>query len=102
SRGGKWRPQDLEVSVSVRNGRTRIRARENLSALIGATFGGIGGGMEGACVGPIMGTIFGGLHVPGILALFVVPAWLGITFITARTVYRRSVKKPIAGEGPAL
>jgi serine/threonine protein kinase len=102
SRGGKWRPQDLEISVSVRNGRTRIRARENLSALIGSTFGGIGGGMGGGGMGPIMGTLFGGLHVPGILALFVVPAWLGITFITARTVYQRSVKKRIAGMVPLM
>ena len=101
TRGG-GRTRDLEISVSVRQGKTRIRARENLNVLIGTTFGGIGGGMGGGGMGPIMGTLFGGLHVPGALALVVVPAWLGITYVTARTVYKRSVKKRIAGMAPLV
>ncbi|HEX4560244.1 MAG TPA: serine/threonine-protein kinase [Gemmatimonadales bacterium] len=98
--GGRTR--DLEISVSVRQGKTKIRARENLNVLIGATFGGIGGGMGGGGMGPIMGTLFGGLHLAGALAFFLVPAWLGITFVTARTVYRRSVKKRVEGMAPLV
>ncbi|HTY07003.1 MAG TPA: serine/threonine-protein kinase [Gemmatimonadales bacterium] len=101
SRGG-GRTRDLEVSVSVRQGKTRIRARENLNVLIGATFGGIGGGMGGGGMGPIMGTLFGALHAAPVLAAFVVPAWLGLTYLTARTAYRHSVKKRIGGMVPLV
>jgi len=99
---GSGRTRDLEISVSVRQGKTRIRARENLNVLIGATFGAIGGGMGGGGMGPIMGTLFGGLHLAGALAFVVVPAWLGVTYLTARTVYRRSVKRRIASIGPLV
>ena len=101
SRGG-GRTRDLEVSVSVRQGKTRIRARENLNVLIGATFGGIGGGMGGGGMGPIMGTLFGALHAAPVVAAFVVPAWLGLTYLTARTAYRHSVKKRIGGMVPLV
>jgi serine/threonine protein kinase len=102
SRGNKWRSQALEVSVSVRNGRTRIRAREDLSALIGATFGGIGGGMGGGGMGPLMGVMGGALHLEALAFLIMIPTWLGITFFTARTVYKRSVARRIAGIGPLV
>ncbi|HWZ27169.1 MAG TPA: serine/threonine-protein kinase [Gemmatimonadales bacterium] len=102
SRGSKWRSQDLEVSLSVRNGRTRIRAREDLSALIGATFGGIGGGMGGGGMGPLMGVMAGALHLQALAFVIVIPTWLGITYLTARTVYKRSVAKRIAGIGPLV
>ena len=58
--------------------------------------------MGGGGMGPIMGTLFGGLHLAGALAFFAVPAWLGMTFLTARTVYRRSVKKRVAGMAPLV
>ena len=94
SRGG-GRTRDLEVSVSVRAGRTRIRARENLNVLIGATFGGIGGGVGGGLAGPVMGTLFGGLHASAILVPFVIPAWLGGVYLIARTAYGRFVRKRV-------
>jgi len=82
--------RDLEVSVSVRRGQTRITIQENMSQLIGAVYGGIGGGMGGGGMGPIIGVGVGALHLVGAAVLTVIPVWLGITYFTARTVYRRS------------
>ena len=86
TRGGSS-ARDLEVAVSVRAGRTRITIRENLGPLIGGIFGGIGGGMGGGGMGPIMGIVVGALDAAAILPILI-PAWLGITYATARTVYR--------------
>ncbi len=86
-------PRDLEIAVSVRGGRTRIFIREGLSQLIGAVYGGIGGGMGGGGMGPILGILGGALHVAGPLLVALVPVWLGTTYLTARTVYRRSTKR---------
>jgi serine/threonine protein kinase len=85
--------RDLEVAVSVRGGKTRITIQEGLSQLVGAVYGGIGGGMGGGGMGPIMGILGGALHVAGAALVVIVPLWLGITYATARTVYRRSVNR---------
>ena len=82
--------RDLEVAVSVRRGQTRITIQENMNQLIGAVFGGIGGGMGGGGMGPIIGVGVGALHLVGAAVVTVIPVWLGITYITARTVYRRT------------
>src|SRR3989441_10154777 len=84
--------RDLEVAVSVRRGQTRITIQENMNQLIGAVYGGIGGGMGGGGMGPILGIGAGALHL-GAAAVAVVPIWLGITYLTARTVYRRSTRR---------
>jgi len=47
-----------------------------------------GGGM-----GPIIGVGVGALHLVGAAVLTIIPAWLGITYLTARTVYRRATTK---------
>src|SRR3989441_9478557 len=85
--------RDLEVAVSVRRGQTRVTIQENLNQLIGAVFGGIGGGMGGGGMGPILGVGVGALHLVGAAVITVVPVWLGITYLTARAVYRRSSMK---------
>ena len=85
--------RDLEVAVSVRRGQTRITIQENMNQLIGAVYGGIGGGMGGGGMGPIIGVGVGALHLVGAAVLTVVPVWLGITYLTARTVYRRTSTK---------
>jgi len=85
--------RDLEVSVSVRRGQTRITIQENMSQLIGAVYGGIGGGMGGGGMGPILGVGVGALHLVGAAVVTVIPVWLGITYLTARMVYRRSSTK---------
>jgi serine/threonine protein kinase len=81
--------RDLEVAVSVRRGQTRITIQENMGQLVGAVFGGIGGGMGGGGIGPIIGVGVGALHLVGPFVLAIVPAWIGVTYLTARTVYRR-------------
>ena len=85
--------RDLEVAVSVRRGQTRITIQENMSQLIGAVYGGIGGGMGGGGMGPIIGVGVGALHLVGAAVVIIVPVWLGITYLTARTVYHRSSTK---------
>src|SRR5258706_210389 len=87
--------RDLEVAVSVRRGQTRITIQENMNQLIGAVYGGIGGGMGGGGMGPIIGVGVGALHLVGAAVLTVVPVWLGITYFTARTVYRRTSTKSL-------
>jgi len=82
--------RELEVAVSVRRGQTRVTIQENLNQLIGAVYGGIGGGMGGGGMGPIIGVGVGALHLVGAAVITVIPLWLGITYVTARTVYRRS------------
>src|SRR2546425_9459203 len=85
--------RDLEVAVSVRRGQTRVTIQENLNQLMGAVFGGIGGGMGGGGMGPIIGVGVGALHLVGAAVGIIIPLWLGITYLTARTVYRRSSTK---------
>jgi Protein kinase domain len=89
-RGGSQR--DLEVAVSVRGGHTRITIQENLGPLIGAVYGGIGGGMGGGGMGPVIG-ITSSMHVLGPAVALMIPLWLGVTYVTARTVYRRNTRK---------
>jgi serine/threonine protein kinase len=84
---------NIEVAVTVRGGRTRIMAQENLNNLIGAVFGGVGGGLGGGGMGPMMGILFGGLHLPGVTAAFIVPAWLTLVYSIARSSYHYAVKR---------
>jgi serine/threonine protein kinase len=85
--------RNLEVAVSVhRSGRTRILVQENLNNLIGAIWGGVGGGMGGGGLGPILGGVFGGLHWPNVAAFFIIPAWLTLTYATARSTYYHVAK----------
>lgn len=87
------RRRDVEVSVSVRGGRTRIVVRENLSPSIGVIFGGIGGGVGGAGLGPIIGILHGGLGLPGAAFVVILPLWLATTYTIARTVFARTARK---------
>ena len=66
--------------------------QENLTNLIGGVFGGIGGGMGGGGMGPVLGILGGALHMgPAVVAF--IPVWLGVTYATARYVYRRTTRK---------
>ena len=84
--------RNLEITVSIRGGRTRVTIQENLANLIGGVFGGIGGGMGGGGMGPVLGVLGGVLHLGPVTVLFV-PIWLGVTYATARYVYRRSTTR---------
>ncbi|HWC73142.1 MAG TPA: hypothetical protein VG454_04325, partial [Gemmatimonadales bacterium] len=85
--------RELEVAVTVRRGQTRITVAESMGQTIGAVFGGIGGGMGGGGMGPIIGVGVGALHLAGPAVVVLIPVWLGITYLTARTVYRRVSSK---------
>ena len=76
----------LEISVSVRAGRTRITVNEKLGSLIGMVYGPIGGGMGGGGFGIISGILGGALNRPELL-IAVLPLWLIATYGTARTIY---------------
>src|SRR4029077_2827376 len=81
--------RDLEIAVAMSRGQTGITVQENMGQLIGAVFGGIGGGMGGGGIGPIIGVGVGALHLVGAAVLTVIPVWLGVTYLTAQTVYKR-------------
>jgi len=85
--------RELEVAVTVRRGQTRITVAESMGQTIGAVFGGIGGGMGGGGIGPIIGVGVGALHLAGPAVVVLIPVWLGVTYLTARTVYRRVSSK---------
>ena len=76
--------------MSVRAGRTRITAQESLGNLIGGIFGGIGGGVGGGGTGMIapLGAALGG----GLGVALIIPVWLAGVYLTARVIYRRSVR----------
>jgi serine/threonine protein kinase len=80
----------IEIGVTVRSGKTRIMAQENLGQLIGVTYGGLGGGLGGGGLGPIVGALVGksGPLPPSALA-FVIPAWLIAVYAITRFTYRR-------------
>jgi len=85
--------RDLEIAVSVAVVGRALRSRESLNQLVGAVFGGIGGGMGGGGIGPIIGVGVGAFHLVGPAVVAIIPAWLGLTYLTARTVYSRITKK---------
>jgi serine/threonine protein kinase len=79
---------DIEVSVVVHGGRTRILIQENLANLIGGIFGGIGGGLGGGGMGPIIGgavSAFGAHLLP-----IIIPLWFGGVYAIARTAYAKA------------
>lgn len=51
--------------------------------------------MGGGGMGPMLGVAAGALHL-GALSVLIVPVWLGITYATARYVYRRSTSRKAA------
>jgi tRNA A-37 threonylcarbamoyl transferase component Bud32 len=79
--------RQLEVVVSVRGGNTRITVQESLGNLIGGIYGGVGGGMGGGGLGPIIGGLIDGAGMAPVGLAFVIPAWLLLTWGTARTSY---------------
>lgn len=83
---------DVEISVVVHGGRTRILIQENLANLIGGIYGGIGGGVGGGGFGPIIGGL---ASITGAAALIPVllPLWAGLTYGLTRTVYAKAAGK---------
>jgi hypothetical protein len=81
---GTRRP--LQVSVSVRAGRTRIFIRDNLTDLKGGLFGGVLGGVGGGGLGPVIAVAEEALHAPAAL-IFMIPAWISTVYVSTRSLY---------------
>ena len=86
-------PRYVQVHMSSRNGRTQLRAFEDLSQMAGALFGGMGAG-GGVGGGMLMGAIVGALtHSPPMVVAAVVGA-IGAAQLGARYFFKRSsIKK---------
>jgi hypothetical protein len=84
--------RNMEVSVGVRGGRTRITILENLAPLLGVVYGPIGGGMGGGGMGVIV-SIFGAAMQSTVAVALAVPLWLAATYATGRTVYGHSSRR---------
>jgi hypothetical protein len=82
SSGGR----DVQVTVAVRAGTTRISVREGLGPLAAATFGGIGGGVGAGGLGAILPVIAAVFKAPGAIVA-VIPLWIWTVFAVSRTSY---------------
>jgi len=80
----------VQIAVSVRGGRTHLTVHESLQSLAGGVYGGIGGAMGGGAIWPVMVFFLSGLHTGPLSLLAIIPGWLGLSYATARTLYRRS------------
>ena len=77
----------LEITVTVRAGRTRLTVQENLGRLLGAVYGAIGGGVGGGGFGLIGGVVGGALGATYLLPVLL-PAWILATYGGSRLTYR--------------
>jgi tRNA A-37 threonylcarbamoyl transferase component Bud32 len=77
----------LEITVTVRGGRTRLTIQENLARLLGGLFGGVGGGVGGGGSFVVAGIVAGALQAPFLLPL-IIPCWLLATYGGTRITYR--------------
>jgi hypothetical protein len=83
-------PRRIDLFVSSRDGRTRIRFFERTHALAGALFGGLGGGVGGG--GLAFAVVIGILASPlGALGLGV--AWLGLVYVIVRERFGAIVRR---------
>ncbi|HEX9754878.1 MAG TPA: serine/threonine-protein kinase [Gemmatimonadales bacterium] len=84
--------RDVQVTVSPRGGKTRIRVEERLNPLAGALFGGIVGGWGGGGTGMALGVGLGALEsVAAAVAMLVFN--LGGSYTLARTLFRNAHRK---------
>jgi hypothetical protein len=82
----------VQVTVTPRNGRTTIRVEEPLGPLAGALFGGVMGGMGGGLTGPAIAVGAAAFH-SAILATGFAGAAIGGSYLLARTIYGRVVRR---------
>jgi hypothetical protein len=80
---------NINVYITVRNGKTEIRADERMGQLAGAIYGGVGGGVGGGGIAlPLMAAAINPL-----LLLVSLPIWLGGSYAGCRYLYKRSVRR---------
>ena len=80
----------LVVTVSVREGVTRLAVDDRLGQAAGAIYGGVGGGVGGGTLmAPIgLGILIGPVAVPLLIA-----GWLGATWWGCRKIYQRIARR---------
>ena len=78
--------RDLQVSIAMRGGHTRITIRDGLGNMLGGIFGGIVGGVGGGGMGPIIG-ISASLLASPLIGFIIMPFWIAGVAATARSVY---------------
>jgi hypothetical protein len=83
--------RNLQISVSVRAGRTRVLILDRLGDLQGGLFGGMMGGLGGGGTGPIVAVAVEALKAPAIL-IAAIPLWLITVFAGTRSLYHYIVK----------
>jgi hypothetical protein len=76
----------VQVSVHPRNGKTTIRASENLRSQMGGLFGGLMGGIGGGFGGPFFAASLA--HHNFLFALLSFPGMAAVGYTTARTIFR--------------
>lgn len=90
-RGGSM-PRVAQIQVSVRNGRTLIRAFEDLTQISGGLFGGVGFGAGLGMGSAAFGLALKATHEPVLAGLGVLATFLTAQ-ITARTIFTRTSRK---------
>ena len=83
--------RNLQISVSVRAGRTRVLLLDRLGDLQGGLFGGMMGGLGGGGTGPIVAVAVEALKTPAVL-IAAIPLWLATVFAGTRALYHYTVK----------
>lgn len=81
------------ITVSVRDGVTKVLATDRLSQLAGALYGGIGGGVGG---GGISAPILATFAVPVLAPVFFV-GWFGGVYWATRALYKRAARRRAEG-----
>ncbi len=77
------------VTVSVRDGVTRLAATDKLGQLAGALYGGIGGGIGG---GVVVAPIFASIAIP-VLAPVFFGAWFGGIYAGTRALFKFGARR---------
>lgn len=80
----------VEVSVSVRNGKTTVRGVERLGNLAGGLFGGIVGGVGGGGMALVVPLVLA-LRFPGALPVAIV-LWIALVYAVVRAAFARLVQ----------
>jgi len=83
--------RDLQVTITVRGGQTRITLQERLGAMAGGIMGGFGGGVGLGGLGPIVAVITESFHAP-LTLLVIAPLWIVTALSGARSIFYYSVR----------
>ncbi len=83
--------RNLQVTLSVRAGQTRIHIQDTLGDLKGGLFGGLFAGLGAGGLGPIIAVTIKTLAAPQLL-IAAVPLWIAGAFSIARTTYHYTVR----------